>query len=523
MKKSKDLDILQDPAWIEFYRENPVIAAEDLLIRNERPLHLPPHQRIILKDLWSGVPFSMIIMSRGGGKSALIAIYLILRAVLYPGERLGIISGSFRPAKVAVDEIIRFYRDSPIIQYCSKKPPTRANDECRWDIEDNGSIIKALPLGDGSNVRGQRFYRLFLDEFPTIDEQILSTVIIPMLATRKDPTAPLELYDDKNQLIMASTATWQFSWAYKYYLHYKEEAEKGNPLYSLHEFDYRDLGDFMEKENIEFAKKTSPRIIFLMEYMNVWAKDSLGWFPASLINKIKEPWCLPEPEGKEGEEYVLGIDPARESDLFAVCVMRLANNERRVVNIIVAHKATFPEMAQIIRDLMRKYNVVRIAMDYGGGGLAVRDQLAIPNIFYDVNTKENIEEEPILPIDTKEFPGKVGKRILDLVFFSPKEIYQMNVGLKSDMEHKRVIMPKKPVEGNEVSESIFAEMVKLEDELIAIQATVKQSGVLHFDTPSKRMIKDRYTALLLANKAAKDYLQINQKPGSQKLATGFWL
>lgn len=147
--KKINADILEDLEWVEFYRQNPVIAAEDLLMRNGRHLELPTHQRIVIKDLWSGTPFPMIIMTRGGGKSTIIAIYYCLRGILYPGERLGILSGSYRQAKVCFDEIIKFHSDSPILQQCSKKTPVKGNDECRWEITDNGSIIKALPIGDG--------------------------------------------------------------------------------------------------------------------------------------------------------------------------------------------------------------------------------------------------------------------------------------------------------------------------------------------------------------------------------------
>jgi len=521
--KQVDEDILSDLEWVEFYRQNPVIAAEDILIRNGRPLSLPPHQRIILKDLWNGTPFPMIIMTRGGGKTTTIAIYYILRALLYPEERLGILSGGYRAAKATFDEILKFYEFSPIFRRCVKGKPVRGNDECRLIIDKTGSIIKALPIGDGSIVRGQRFFRLFIDEFPQVDKGIMDEVIIPMLATRKDPTAPLEAEDSKNQLILASTATWQFNWAYQMYLEYKKQVEAGNKLYSLHEFDCDDLGDFMDKTVIEFQKAHSPRIVFLMEYKLLWPKDSHGWYPASLIEQCRKSYCLIETKGKKDEEYVLGVDPARESDLFAVSVLRLGANSNRLVKVETLEKPTFPEMAQKVRQLTREFNVVRIAMDYGGGGLSVRDQLAEESVVYDPKTGEYIEETPILPIDPKEFPERQGRRILDVVYFSPKEIHQMNIDLKSDMEHNRLIIPRQANDRDEESEEVYAEIVQLEEELRNIVATVKPSGVLHFDTPNKNQIKDRYTSLMLAVKAAKDYqAEQDQKVKPTELAWGFW-
>ena len=367
---------------------------------------------------------------------------------------------------------------------------------------------------------------MFIDEFPRIDKSIVTQTIIPMLATRKDPTAPIQITDDKNQLILASTATWQFNWAYKSYLEYRKEIMENNPLYSLHEFDVDDLGDFMAKSVVEYSKKHSPRVIFLMEYKLLWPKDSHGWFPASLIEKTKASFLTEatgkDKKGKDKGTYVLGIDPARESDLFAVSVLKLSSNGNKLVNIITMKKPTFPEMANKIRELTRLYNVSRIAIDYGGGGLAVRDQLAEHSLYYDDEEDTFKEQELILPIDISQFPEKSGNRILDIVYFSPKEIHQMNVDLKSDMEHGRVLLPRSPITGDEESEEIFVEMKKLEEELMAITASVRPSGVLHFDTPSKRMIKDRYTSLLLANKAAKDLRQQGEKQETQELASGFW-
>jgi hypothetical protein len=525
-KKNKkiELDILQDTAWLEFYQQNPVVAAEDFLVKKGMPLMLPAHQRIILKDLWAGKPFSMLILTRGGGKTALIAIYYCLKGILYPGERLGIISGSFRQAKKTFDEIASFYDESPILRECSTKKPIRPTDECVWEITGNGSIIKALPLGDGQKIRGERFYKIFIDEFPNVDREIFSSVIVPMLATRKNPTLPPSATDERNQLILASTATWQFSWAYRLYNEYKKEMERSNPDYSVYEFDCDDVGDFLDSSIVEYSRKHSPRIVFLMEYKLYWPKDSHGWYPASLIAKCKRDFCLMEKKGKPEESYVMGIDPARESDLFAVAILRLTPNGKRLVYLDAASGATFPEMAQKIRQLKRDFNIVRIAMDYGGGGTAVRDQLATESVWYNPSKKQYIEELPILPIDKSQFPNAVGERILDVVYFSPKEIYQMNADLKSDMEHDRLHLPKEPILNQEWSEEIYEQVTKLEEELRAIETTTTPSGVLHFDTPSKHMIKDRYTSLLLANKAAKDYLQENAADKSeQELATGFWL
>lgn len=518
--KKTDLDILQDLEWVEFYREHPIIAAEDLLIFNGYPLKVPPHQRIIINDLWSGTPFPMLILTRGGGKTAIIAIYFVLKALLYPNEKLGIISGSFRQAQKCFSEINSIYKESPIVQASSVQPPTRGNAEHRWELKNNSKVV-ALPLGDGQKVRGERFFKVFIDEFPKVDKSIMDEVIIPMLATRKNPTQPPEPNAQGNQLIYASTATYQFNWAYDAYVEYKEQQARGNPLYSVHEFDCDDIPDFMDQTMLEHSKRTFAREVFLMEYKLYWPKDSYGFYPASLLESIRKKACLTEGKGKSKAQYVLGIDPARESDNFAVCLIRLGANSNRIVYVNGQKGLTFPQMAAEIRRLCRDFNIVRIALDYGGGGTSIRDLIAEESVWK--NEKgEMVEEEPILSIDPKDFPERFGRRILDLVYFSPKEIYEMNMNLKADMEHGRLIMPLEPIEGDEESEAIFEEMNKMQEELLNIITKTTSTGVIQFDTPSKRMHKDRYTALMLANKAAKDFnsLEETEEDSFSSLAWG---
>ena len=63
MRENK-FDILEaGVSLVEFYRENPCIAAEDLL-----NTELPPTQRLMLEDMWSK-NFCVITAGRGCGKT----------------------------------------------------------------------------------------------------------------------------------------------------------------------------------------------------------------------------------------------------------------------------------------------------------------------------------------------------------------------------------------------------------------------------------------------------------------------
>ena len=75
---------------IQFYRNNPVIAAYDLL-----KVDLAPIQRIILTDMWFK-NYSISVCGRGAGKTFLLGLNAALHALLYPGYRVGLLGPSFR-------------------------------------------------------------------------------------------------------------------------------------------------------------------------------------------------------------------------------------------------------------------------------------------------------------------------------------------------------------------------------------------------------------------------------------------
>lgn len=65
------LDLAKEPEYIiRFWRENPVIAANHLLVRDGEPLTLAPIQQVILTEWWNS-KFNLLTASRGSGKALL--------------------------------------------------------------------------------------------------------------------------------------------------------------------------------------------------------------------------------------------------------------------------------------------------------------------------------------------------------------------------------------------------------------------------------------------------------------------
>lgn len=85
---------LADANTIHFWRRNPVIAAEDLL-----GIYLSDAQAWVLESSWN-TEKAIWSCSRNWGKSFLIALYCILRALLYPNQNIYIISSVGNQAKI---------------------------------------------------------------------------------------------------------------------------------------------------------------------------------------------------------------------------------------------------------------------------------------------------------------------------------------------------------------------------------------------------------------------------------------
>lgn len=88
-----------DTESINFYRRNPCIAAEDLL-----GIQLLDSQKYILEETWNA-SHSVWVCSRNFGKSFLGAVFMILKAILYPNQAIYIISSVGDQAKETFNKI----------------------------------------------------------------------------------------------------------------------------------------------------------------------------------------------------------------------------------------------------------------------------------------------------------------------------------------------------------------------------------------------------------------------------------
>src|SRR6056300_1252945 len=149
-------------------------------------IQILPSQALILHELWNR-KFPMLIASRGFGKSFMLSLYSMLRALLLPNRKVVVVGAAFRQSKVLFEYMETIWNNSPILRdICdANSGPRRDVDRCVMRIND--SRVTCLPLGDGQKIRGQRANDIISDEFASIPRDIFETVVAGFAAVSSDP------------------------------------------------------------------------------------------------------------------------------------------------------------------------------------------------------------------------------------------------------------------------------------------------------------------------------------------------
>jgi hypothetical protein len=526
-----DSDFLQaSEELINFYRQNPELAAEDLL-----GLDLSDIQKVVLRAMWFK-SYVMSIMCRGSGKTFINAVFACLKAMLYPGHRIGLLAPTFRQAKFVFDECHRLWQQSPILQSATERKPTQQSDNCYIRFKSvggrNASLIQAVPLGDGTKIRGSRFYTILCDEFPHIPEDIFNMVIRPMAATVKGPMENVrrmkvqkellekglitqeEIDESKaaNQIIITSSGYFTFNHMYKLYCAYRDEASRGNEKYAVFRVPYWLLPEgFLDSDSIESSKQQMSSLEFRMEYEAAFIPDTDSFYKASLLESCSNTSFSTQVVGTPGKSYVLGVDPARTEDSFAITVVEIGV-PAKIVHALDLKRIPFPEMAQTIEDLCSVFDVTKIYMDAGGGGLAIKDILA--------ENSRNNPKGPILDPSDEVHQMKAGRHILTVQPFTTEFISTSNFAALRLLEHRDLLFPSIPRDNQPTlaQEEAWETIQMLKAQLQTIALTETQTGKHHFDVPKGeghgKQKKDLYTSFMLASRAIYDLIWSEQLPES---------
>ncbi len=427
-------------------------------------------------------------------------------------------------SKMIFSEVEKLYDASSILREATVKKPIRGTDICYLRFKSvsgkPGSYIEALPIGsDGAKVRGSRFYLIVVDELAQVQSKTLDMVIRPMGATSLAPMERVRRLEEQkrlidaglatakdfkeetvNKLIMASSGYYKFNHMWKRMKDYWRTAEKSEregkePKHAVWQVPYWDLPEgFLDMSNIEDSKRVMTNHEFRMEYEAAMVSDSEGFFKASLLDDctLDSGFSLNLTGGKKN--HIIGVDPNQGgANSCGVIILEVGKKVNKIVNIIELKRQTTQGLTKSIQKLSTQYNTIRIFMDRGGGGKAVMDLL-----------EEGYNDaEPILDRSNNENFGKKGRYILEMVNFNPSWISDANFTTKAMFEDKTLLFPELAPDAIDTVAIAYDAVNVLKSQLLSIVVTQTNTGLLHFDTPSKDMNKDLYSALILAAHGAR--------------------
>ncbi len=108
--------------------------------------------------------------------------------------------------------------------------------------------------------------------------------------------------------------------------------------------------------------------IWRQEYELEWLDEASAWLTYELINACEDQAASSLGSGYLGGPCFVGVDIGRRKDLYVIWVWELVGDVLWTREVIARQRIPFSEQDALLDDVMRRYNVVRVAMDQTGMG-----------------------------------------------------------------------------------------------------------------------------------------------------------
>ncbi len=389
--------------WTSFYRANPTRLAIDYFGFN----WLAPFQEILIYMILK-FTYSMIIASRGMGKSLLVAVSVCIKSVLYPGIKI-VISAGNRGQSV---NVIRKITDDLM--------PKSFN--LRNEIEDYSTVVSDpyILFKNGSQVlvatarsssRSARANWIICDEFVQIKKTVVDAVLRKFKAgARTPPYYMKEEYRDipkePNCETYISSAHYKSHWSWEKFKAFFKSMAAGDSyavvglpyqlpvmagyypkqqiIDEMSESDFDSVAWSMEMDSLFFGE--SSKAFFSFDDFDRNRVLMQAVYPPEYYEVLGDP-KLKAPRKEAGEIRLGGMDiatsGAKNSDSTCICILSLiptASGQfiRNLVYVETMMGAHTYDQAVRLRQLADDYSLDYVVIDTNGVGIGVYDNLVRP-------------------------------------------------------------------------------------------------------------------------------------------------
>ena len=401
--------------WTAFWRANPHRFAADYL-----NIQLKLFQKILLFVMNLCTVFNWI-SSRGAGKTYLVALYCVIRCILYPATKICVASGVRSQAteiigKIDTDFLKGHGWGSANLQNEIEKISTSINNP--MVLFKNGSWIKCVTASENS--RGNRATILIVDESRLVSRDIVQRILRPFLTSlRQPPYLSLPEYKDnpkyqeRNIEMYMTSAYYKSSWVYdkcksdasmmlddtkKYFccgLPYQVGIKDG--IFSkdaiedeMAEADFNPINFLMEREALFYGEAEDA--FFSFDDVTNRRVIKNAFYPLHMYDKrgINVPDLAPDERRILSVDVALMASKGHNNDASAVWLNVATPTDNgyssHFVFLQTFEGKTTDELGIIIMRYFNKYKCTDLVLDCNGIGLAAFDYIAQPQ--FDAETGE---------------------------------------------------------------------------------------------------------------------------------------
>ena len=378
--------------YMNFFTAYPDIFL-DLIAPVDAQIKLFPYQRIFLRAV---MRFKNVYVTacRAFSKSFITILGMVLQCIFMPRTKRFICAPmKAQAAQIAKEKLTEIFRAWPLLRReviggdLTEVPGKYGKDYVTLRFR-NGSqfdVVGALE----SSLGGRRHGGL-LDEIKLHDEELVNTVVLPLMnVSRRLPNGTVNPKEPNQQQICATSAWLKTSFAYiKLIDMFVDSIINPNSTF-VFGCDYRVpvmhgllARDFVNKLKMSpsFNEET-----FAREYLSIWTGGGdESWFDFDKLQryrKIKNPEKHANFRVGSNQYYLISVDVGRLSDQTVACIWRVNivqdKHYATLVNIFVlgrqAEKKTFQEQAIDIKRLVNDFQPREVVIDCNGLGVGLAD------------------------------------------------------------------------------------------------------------------------------------------------------
>ncbi|WP_405168528.1 hypothetical protein [Paenibacillus sp. FSL H3-0286] len=453
------------------------------------------------------------VFPRGWGKTLGELLGMVHTAIFFPDIEIAMTAQTQEQAAKLVDEkwreILKFY---PLIEQELASKPSITTDSVEIKFK-SGGIITILANSQSS--KGSRRHRLQIEESALLNNSLFEDALEPIVVIPRRTIGPDALVDPQemnSQINFFTTAGYRGSDEYERSLRMVKEMRdlKGKIVIGA---DWKLALNYkrgQSKAAILNKKENAAPTFFAQNYESKWTGSTSG----SLVDikKLLKLRTLDAPEFslEKGFEYILSVDVARSTkdsnNQSSVAVLKAIKNKNgklknvHLVNLInFKNGLTFREQGIEVKRLRNNYNASIVIIDTNTIGSGLRDELLQEVI--DPKTKKSLGCWDTINSDNKpEIPN------------SPKYLYEFIaqasnhdgiVAFMDMVESEKLQLLIKDVKNN-LEDFNYANKAYphiqtdlLIDEIQNLKTILTKSGKLSVEQQTKRVNKDRYSALMM--------------------------